>query len=371
MRRLSAAVAVVLGVALAAPARAEVTRTLRVEIPRESGSFKIENLAGTMTVVASGAGPVVAIATVHAENDDLAGRMRFERVASLADAGVALFRVRYPLEQIGTVRYPGRRQSSGFLERLLDGSRTQVRYDDRRVTVSGSSGTLLYADVEVQVPAGTEIEATFRNLVGLLKGTAVKGTMRFDTSSGDVAIERLSGKIDADTGSGDVRASSLEGTFRCDTGSGDCTLEGFRGERLTLDTGSGDVRASRVAARTLSADTGSGDIRVQDADLEEFDADTGSGNVELAARGAARLARIHADTGSGDVILRLGPDASFEATASQGSGDIINRYADAQPIVKRKEVIGYRRGDGRIRIEIDTGSGDLTLDPAGPKGGGT
>ncbi len=371
MRRFSqAALAAVLGIALAAPARAEVTRTLRIEIPRDTGPFKIENLAGTMKVVASGAGPVVAIATVHAEDDDLAGRMRFERVGSVEDGGAAVFRVRYPLDRLSTLRYPARRQASGFLDRLLDGSRTQVRYDDHRVTISGSSGSLLYADVEVQVPAGTEIEATFKNLVGLLKGEGVKGTLRFDSNSGDVAVERLSGAIDADTGSGDVRASSLEGAFRCDTGSGDCTLEGFQGDRITLDTGSGDVRARGVAARSLAADTGSGDVHVLEADLEEFDVDTGSGNIELAVKSAARLARVHADTGSGDVILRLGPDASFEAIASQGSGDIINRYADAQPIVKKKEVIGYRRGDGRTRIEIDTGSGDLTLEPGTAGRGG-
>ena len=72
---------------------------------------------------------------------------------------------------------------------------------------------------------------------------------------------------------------------------------------------------------------------------------------------------MKADTGSGNVTLRLGPDASFEAFASQGSGEIRNRYADAEAIVKMKELVGYRRGDGRIRIEVDTGSGNLTLDP--------
>ena len=101
-----------------------------------------------------------------------------------------------------------------------------------------------------------------------------------------------------------------------------------------------------------------------EADTEEFDANTGSGNVQLDAQGA-RLTRVSADTGSGNVLLRLPADASFEAYADQGSGDLTSRFADAQPILKKKELVGYRRGDGRIKIRVDTGSGDLTIEPLG------
>ncbi len=97
-------------------------------------------------------------------------------------------------------------------------------------------------------------------------------------------------------------------------------------------------------------------------DIEEFRAGTGSGNVRLENKGS-RLARVKADTGSGNVTLRLAADAAFEALADQGSGDISMGYKDAQAIVKHKEVIGYRRGDARIKIDVDTGSGDLTIEP--------
>ena len=49
--------------------------------------------------------------------------------------------------------------------------------------------------------------------------------------------------------------------------------------------------------------------------------------------------------------------------ADQGSGDLIMGFKDAQAIVRHKEVVGYRRGDARIRIDVDTGSGDLTIQP--------
>ena len=127
-------------------------------------------------------------------------------------------------------------------------------------------------------------------------------------------------------------------------------------------TGSGDVRLHGVEARQVDADTGSGEVRIEEGLADEVEVDTGSGDVAIQADGS-RLRRVKADTGSGSVRLRLGPDAGFEAHADLGSGDIVSRYPDAQPIVKQREVIGYRRGDGRTRIDVDTGSGDLVLEP--------
>jgi DUF4097 and DUF4098 domain-containing protein YvlB len=91
------------------------------------------------------------------------------------------------------------------------------------------------------------------------------------------------------------------------------------------------------------------------------EADTG-GSVDLELGGGS-LARVSADTGSGDVRLRLPADASFEVRADMGSGELESRFTDAQAIVNRREVVGYRRGDARIKIDVDTGSGDVTVEP--------
>jgi DUF4097 and DUF4098 domain-containing protein YvlB len=139
-------------------------------------------------------------------------------------------------------------------------------------------------------------------------------------------------------------------------------VTGFRGEAHALDTGSGNLLASEIETRTLRADTGSGDVRVSRAQAEEVNADTGSGSLDLELTGPS-LARVKADTGSGDVRIRLAKDASFEVRADMGSGDLESGFADAQPIVNRRQVVGYRRADGRIKIEVDTGSGDITVEP--------
>jgi DUF4097 and DUF4098 domain-containing protein YvlB len=287
--------------------------------------------------------------------------MRFEQVSG--KAGVPTLRVVYPLDRYNTLRYDSRHPSHGGLSGFFGGSHTSTKYDGRTVKVSSDRGVVLYADVEIQVPAARAVEARFHNEVGRLDARELEGKLDFDSSGGDILLERLKGDVKADTGSGDVKASDLSGSFSCDTGSGDCTLSGFEGEMIRLDVGSGDVTVKSATVRRISADTGSGDILVSDSDVESFDADTGSGDVTFESRGD-RLAMVKADTGSGDVILRLDPRATFEVRADQGSGDIRTGFDDAQPIVQRKQIVGYRRGDSRIRIDVSTGSGDLSIDPA-------
>lgn len=403
-------------VACAPAAGAEATRTLRLEYsPKPGARFAVENLAGAMRVRPGSGADVAAVATVHAESGELAQSVRFEQVRG--DEGVPTLRVIYPLDRHDSIRYPGHGGETAR-GRASGGSQTTTRYDGRKVKVSASQGVLLYADVEVLLPPRS-LEARFRNVAGPLSGEQVSGHLIFDTDTGEVTLARLrgdivadtgsgdvkisgvegsvscdtgsgdcdlsdvraarvscdtgsgnvalrsiraSGEIRADTGSGNVRASELEGSFTCDTGSGDCEVDGLRGGRVECDTGSGDCRLRSIVADRISADTGSGDVVAEGVDVEAFEADTGSGEVRLESRGA-RLSSITADTGSGSVVLRLGPDASFHAVADQGSGDLVNRYADAQPIIEDRRVIGYRRGDGRIRISVDTGSGALILEP--------
>jgi len=365
--RLTVAVVACLYLAWAAPAaQAQATRELRVQLTSDPGRpFGVENLAGTMRVTAGAGDAVVAVATVHGENQELAASMRFEQVTGAH--GIPTLRVRYPVDRHRSFRYSGASGRSsevfGWLEAIIGsmGGGNTIEYDGARVNVSSNRGVVLYADVEVQVPRRV-LDASFRNRVGPLSGDGVRGRLRFDTGSGTITVRALDGDVVADTGSGDVHAEDVKGSFRCDTGSGNCDVAGFSGEELTCETGSGDVRIVRVDARRLKLDTGSGNVRVLEAEAEELVAETGSGDVEVDLEGS-RLQRVNADTGSGNVRLRLGSAAAFEVRASTGSGQVISHYSDAEAIRDGRKVIGYRRGDGRIRINADTGSGDVLVQP--------
>ncbi len=357
MRRALAFVPL-LGLTLAGFATAETTRTLRVQLSGDPARpFAVENLAGTMHITATDEPTVTAVATLHAESDSLANTVRFEQVVN--EKGIPALRVRYPVDRHRDYRYPGS-GSGGFWDGLFGSNR--IKYDGALVSVNGSRGVLLYADVEVKVPRRT-LDAVFKNHVGALSAEGIEGRVRLDAGSGAISADRMKGEVTADTGSGNITATDIEGSFVCDTGSGNCTVSRFAGETLKCDTGSGSVQVEGASARHIAADTGSGRVRGLAIDAEEFTADTGSGSIELEAKGT-RFRQIKADTGSGSVKLRLPDHTGFELRADTGSGDIVSRFPDAQAIVHRKEVVGYRRGDGRVRIDVDTGSGDVVIEPA-------
>ncbi len=357
------------GMMVAAAAAAETTRTLRAELSGDPAApFVVENLAGVMTVVAGDGDKVVAVATVHADDAALADAMRFEQVRD--EDGVPTLRVIYPLDRERTIRYDARdgddRHGRGHhgLEWLFGSGwdSSDVKYDGRRVRVSSSRGARLWADIEVTVPRRA-LSATFKNHVGELSAEGIEGRILLDTGRGGITARRLKGEIKADTGSGEVMAEDVSGSFTCDTGSGECNVSGFDGRKLSCDTGSGEIRIRRVKAERIVADTGSGRILVEQAEVEEFSGDTGSGGIDAELTGAG-LRRIKADTGSGHVSLRIPADASFEVSADQGSGSLRCGFADATAVESRHhKVVGFRRGDGKVRITIDTGSGGANIDP--------
>lgn len=368
MRRsavLTALVAVIaLALAAAPPATAaEVTRTLKADLATPaSGTWFVENLAGTMKVVPGTGTGVAVVATIHAESDAIAALVSIEQVAGKTGPGLM---IKYPVDSHTIYRYPrdGEGGSSGWLSMFGGSNQSNLKYDGVRVTVSGKDGVLLFVDVEVQVPARSGSGA-FRNHVGNISGKGIEGGFAFESGSGDVGLDKVTGTIGVDTGSGDVEVQDGGGTLSIDTGSGDILVEGFSGELIDCDVGSGDVTLRTGVARRVTIDTGSGDIVAKAMDVEAFDTDTGSGDVLLESDGA-RLATIRSDAGSGDVTLRLGANASFVVNADQGSGDLVNGFSDAQAIVRGREVIGYKRGDARIRIDVTTGSGDVTVEPGG------
>lgn len=358
--RLMSASAVAAALLLAAhTAPAEVTRELNLALDGDpSGAFAVENLVGSMSVRSGSGAGVVARVTVHAENAALADGVRLAQVEG--EHGITTLRVRYP-EGTDRIRYPGG-GSESWLGSWLGGGRTSTRYDDRRFSISSSRGDTVWADVVVELPARVG-DARFVNHVGRIEAKGVAGReLFFDNAAGAIELDDLEGRVRADTGSGDVRATGLRGRFSCDTGSGECRLEGFEGDEVECDTGSGRIEIAGARAERIGADTGSGDIRIAASSARRLEADTGSGDVDVEVDGST-LDDLRADTGSGDVTLGLGRDASFELRADLGSGDVRSGFDDAQPIRDDDQIVGYRRGDARTRIVVDTGSGDVRVRP--------
>jgi hypothetical protein len=159
------------------------------------------------------------------------------------------------------------------------------------------------------------------------------------TGSGDVSVEGIRGPVNARSGSGDMKFRAVQSDVNLRTGSGDAKLEEISGGKVEVETGSGDVelRDSRCA---MHVRTGSGDIRAQG---------------ELAGDW-----NLHA--GAGGISVRLPPETGFDLDAHTSSGEIHTRLPiTVQGSIGQGELRGKVKGGG-ARLELSTGSGDISID---------
>jgi hypothetical protein len=117
---------------------------------------------------------------------------------------------------------------------------------------------------------------------------------------------------------------------RFDVGSGDVTARGVTAD-LTIKVGSGDVEASGLGSSTVIAHSGSGDVRLGFASAPTT---------------------VQATSGSGDLELALPQDGvAYRIVEKTGSGDYTN-------LVDTSQSSGHT-------IDVETGSGDLSIDYTG------
>jgi hypothetical protein len=338
----------------------ETVRTLKAELTGADAShFAVENLLGTMRISVGTEPSVTVTATVYGETAELADGVRLERMGG--QGGAVTLRVRYPYDKVSTFRY---REPSDRGDDLGFGSwasSSDYDYDGHHVRVSRGRGKYLHADLEIRVPAGS-LDASFRNLAGLVEADGLKGKIHFAVSSADLRLRGLDGAIELDGSSGDVRARDIKGSWKSDFSSGDTDLDGFQGESLSFQTSSGDLVLRSIRAKTAEFETSSGDVRLVDADLEQFTARATSGDVAFEAAGNA-LKQVRITTSSGDVALRLPSNAPFDVEANQSSGDMEVGFSDGTPVLHRDTMVGYHRGTGGARIQVHTSSGDLSVSP--------
>jgi lia operon protein LiaG len=343
--------------AVAAPALL-IAQTERVSLA--GGRAAIWNIAG-MVNLTPGSGRAVEV-TVTKRGPD-AGRLE---VARGPIGGRETLRIIYPGDDIvyrdRDREMHGDRWRTEFRVRE-DGTFGGDNHDRRRgesgrrvrVTSSGS-GTEASADLEITVPAGTELSIFLA--VGEITARNVDGKILLDTHGANVSATGMKGDLDIDTGSGDVRVDGMTGPLRVDVGSGDVTLSSVSGASLDIDTGSGEVRGTGVASGVLRIDTGSGDVELDGLTAQDVNVDVGSGNVELGW--TTDPGDLTVDSGSGDVVLTIPANSGATVDFESSSGDVDSDFPIQTTRVQRDALRGTF-GDGKGRLAVESGSGSLKL----------
>jgi hypothetical protein len=241
-----------------------------------------------------------------------------------------------------------------------DGGGRSWRGDGHEVWITGRArdGLAAFADLRVSVPAGKNVAVHLG--VGKAFVSNVDGTIRVSVASADVAADRTRGSLRIETGSGNVDLRTATGDVQLETGSGDITAAGVDGTRLRLETGSGNVTLTDAKAADLHVETGSGDINATNAAGDELSFETGSGDVDVALVTTFRSVRI--ETGSGNVTLKVPPTIGAEVDLDTGSGNIDLGGLTLQVRRIEHDHVTGTLGDGKGRLSVETGSGNVRLE---------
>ena len=324
----------------------------RVEIYDAVGNITMRRISGAaVTITATAQGAEGGQLTFAADHDGDRGRFRVvfpdvEAIASPAGAG----------RDMGGTSDLNLRRDGTFGGDNGDGWR---RNRGDRVRVGGSRGFRGYANLEIGVPDGRDVKVHLA--VGRVGADGVNATVLVDTWGGDAEATNIAGDWLFDTGSGDVTVRGARGTLKIDTGSGTGHVTGMTGDLLDVDTGSGDVDVTDVQVDRFRFDTGSGNVVARNVTARRGVADTGSGDVELAFATGAVVEDLLLDTGSGRVSLALLASPNVRVSIDTGSGETTVQRAGAMYERRDSDGAVLRFGEGRGRIRIDTGSGDVTI----------
>ena len=330
---------------LAPPLHAQKQFTLAGE------EVAVYNLVGEVRVTASSGSAVTVTARPAGAQ---ASALRFEQGEL---RGRQTLRVIYP---DGDIVYPALGRNSETHETVFeDGTFNEgtKKSHGHRVRIVGSGrGTEAYTDLDIGVPRGAKVDIHLS--AGKASATNVDGSLSFDMSSADVQVNGIKGDLSVDVGSGNVEVSRSEGDLSVDTGSGNVRLTDVRARSLSIDTGSGDVEVTGAVADVTDVDSGSGGISFTGSRTGRASFDTGSGDITVDL--SEDPGDIAVDTGSGDVTLRLPATTGAVLSLQTSSGGIETEFPVQITRTASDELRGTI-GDGRGRIDVESGSGDVRL----------
>lgn len=180
---------------------------------------------------------------------------------------------------------------------------------------------------------------------GAVSVSDLAGGVTAHTRSGRVTMERVQGGVTATTGSGRIELADIKGTTVAETASGRVSLRAAQGDEISATTGSGSVELSEVDGHRIKAITASGRIE-----------------VSLSSPFAGEMT---ARSGSGGVRVMLPTGSNCDVLATSGSGSVRSELPLSGGRTSRHQVRGAL-GEGRGRVEIDTGSGSILLAETAP-----
>ncbi|AEH50740.1 DUF4097 family beta strand repeat-containing protein [Pseudothermotoga thermarum] len=202
-------------------------------------------------------------------------------------------------------------------------SDVQISSSQMEYSVTGPEKDLL-----IEKKNGTlEISVTGRGMIPIFNHDSTPISLTIPTQLDEIIVTTISGDVKANH----VKAENMK--FK--TTSGEISLNRLLANFCEIKTVSGDISISQQSSRKIVITTVSGDIKIKEVVCEDYEwiISSISGDVEIETVGVPSL-RILFKTVGGDLTSNIG-------------------YV--------REGKEYVFGDGRMRLIVNTTSGDLTI----------
>ncbi|MEP7027668.1 MAG: DUF4097 family beta strand repeat-containing protein [Candidatus Eisenbacteria bacterium] len=177
------------------------------------------------------------------------------------------------------------------------------------------------------------------------------GSLRVQSTSGDVSVERVRQPVTVRTTSGDVDVSDLVGTLAVRATSGDVTIHRARG-RIAVETSSGDADLVDGDGNLLIS-TSSGDVSVR-ARADSLVVETSSGDQDLLLSAPAGLVSLKSSSGTIEIGLVKGSGGALDVQTATGAMKIANAVQIGS--MTRNHFTGNLGGTGRTQVRSSSGN---------------
>jgi DUF4097 and DUF4098 domain-containing protein YvlB len=218
------------------------------------------------------------------------------------------------------------------------------------VIAHGDTGA---ADLEVHVPRGIP-EIIVISQGGAVSATDLDGSLRIESGAGQVALDKIVGRVTARTAGGDIVLGSMGSSVQCTSGGGTIRASRLAGEAV-LETAGGDIAVEQVNG-PIRCTTAGGGIRIAKAGATVV-ADTMGGPIEVVSAGGMIKAR-----NSGGPIELGAAHGGAQCESDGGTIRVSNisgglRASTAVGNIEAQILAGKPLTDSFLT----TGTGDITL----------
>jgi DUF4097 and DUF4098 domain-containing protein YvlB len=263
-----------------------------------------------------------------------------ERRDAAADGVVEIENVAGSVKVVGwnepAVRVTGTLAAGAELDFDSSGKRTQIQ-----VEIEGNNPMEAASDLEVHVPAGSQVEIEGVRLD--IEVTGVTGTVEAETVEGGITQSGAAREVNLQSVMGTVEVNGSSGTIHAETVNG----------AVVIRKSSGKVEASTV----------NGKLVVSDGPFDHVALESVAGAVTFEAD-LAPQARLDVEAVSGSVEILVPADLKADFAVSSFSGAIENELdigkVEQESFLPAKE-LNFSTGSGGARISVETLSGSIHI----------